>query len=216
LHKTSSIQPYTILDKNDTTGNPIGYIDLRYLTMSQVSTAFEAVKETKSLILDLRGYTKGTGYRVAQHLTQKRITSCTSINHFVVATCLGDNLEPNLNQSYQTITPDGSLYYSGRIVGLIDNSSIGPAEITCLFLKSCRPDIQFVGVPTVGALGDITNIILPGNVEVGFVGLAYVPQDGSKPSQISPDILVQETLTGLWEEKDEILERAIILLQSPH
>jgi len=214
LQKTSTIPPYATLDKIDKSGKQIGYIDLRNLHNQHVPDAMENVKNTGSVIFDLRGYTKGAGYRIARYLTKKRVTSCMSITPFFMPSLLVDGTEPTMNVSNQSCTPgDPAPYYSGRVVCLIDNNTISHGELTCLFLQSCRPDLVVIGTPTTATLGSVTNVILPGNVEVGFVGLGYLPPDGSKSRGIIPDVAVQETIAGLILEKDEILDQAISYLQ---
>jgi len=172
------------------------------------------IKETNSLILDLRGFTKGAGYRIARYFTKKRIATSMSVTPLFLPSLLVDGTEPSMNLSNQYCLPgDPSSYYCGRLVALIDSNTVSNGELTCLFLQSCRPDIVLVGTPTTGALGSTTNVILPGNVEVGFVGLGYVPPDGSKFPGIVPQVIVQETIKGLIDENDEVLERAITYLQ---
>jgi len=215
LHISATTPPFYIHEKKDKTGKPIGYIDLRHLSPHQVPEAMEHVKDTNSLILDLRGFTKGAGYRVARYFTKKRIVTSMSVTPFFLPSLLVEGTEPSMNLSNQYCPPsDLSTYYCGRLVALIDSSTVSNGELTCLFLQSCRPDIVLVGTPTTGALGSTTNVILPGNVEVGFVGLGYIPPDGSKFSGITPSVIVQETIKALIDEKDEIFERAIQYLAS--
>jgi hypothetical protein len=52
-----------------------GYMDLVQLTPDQVAPAFDAIMTTPALILDIRGYPKGTGWAICARLTAKRSTA---------------------------------------------------------------------------------------------------------------------------------------------
>lgn len=54
---------FCLLDSEDLHNTRIGYIDMTRLMYQDVDTAMDAVKNSSSLILDLRGYAKGTIYR---------------------------------------------------------------------------------------------------------------------------------------------------------
>eukprot|EP01123_Difflugia_compressa_P013317 TRINITY_DN6106_c0_g1_i1.p1 TRINITY_DN6106_c0_g1~~TRINITY_DN6106_c0_g1_i1.p1 ORF type:complete len:257 (-),score=51.52 TRINITY_DN6106_c0_g1_i1:67-738(-) len=208
------ISPY-ILEKLDSSGKNIGYIDLRVLSNQQVLEAVEQVQQTNSLIIDIRGFTKGAGYKLARYLAKKKVASYMSIVPFFVPSSLADGTEPSMNVSNQYCTPiftDG--HYGGKIAVLVDNTTVSHGELSCFILLATRPDIVVVGTNTTFALGTATNLILPGNVEVGFVGLGYLPPDGRKNQTITPHITVTETIADIILGKDPILERAITFLQT--
>jgi len=208
-------QTYELLSKLDKTGKQIGYLDLRTLAPSQTELALNHIKSTNNLIIDLRGYTKGTMNRLARYFIKKRVVVSQSQVPFFMPSLLVDGIEPSVNVSYQAITPGDSLeYYNGSITALIDSSTISLGEHSALVLKVCRPDTIFVGCPTAGALGNVTNIILPGNVEVGFTAIGYTTVDGKNVQNgIEPDIYVRETVDGTIKGIDEILIAAIEHIQ---
>jgi len=61
--------------------------------------------------------------------------------------------------------------YQGKVVALISEATISHGEHSCLYLKACCPDIVFIGHCSNGAVGNITNIVLPGGLLVGFTGM---------------------------------------------
>eukprot|EP01125_Pyxidicula_operculata_P000378 TRINITY_DN10418_c0_g1_i1.p1 TRINITY_DN10418_c0_g1~~TRINITY_DN10418_c0_g1_i1.p1 ORF type:complete len:1006 (-),score=212.92 TRINITY_DN10418_c0_g1_i1:167-2824(-) len=211
-------QPYSILSEQDSTGNAIGYIDMRNLAHVQVLNAIEHVKNTKSLILDLRGYTKGAIYKMGRFLSKNRVTYGQSHTCLFMPSLLVDGIEPPFTVANQTLTfgDSSDQYYDGKIVGLIDASTMSHGEQACLFLKSCRPDLVLVGSSTGGAIGHPTNIVLPGNIEVGFSGLGYSTVDGKyiQIDGITPDVHVNETIEGIIRDEDEILKAAVQFLTS--
>jgi hypothetical protein len=57
---------------------------------------------------------------------------------------------------------------------LIDEDAISQAEHTFMFFEAAT-DVTFIGAPTAGANGDVTNLVLPGNIRVNFSGQAEAP-----------------------------------------
>jgi len=76
-------------------------------------------------------------------------------------------------------------------------------------------DVTFIGTSTAGANGDITYMILPGNLLVSFTGHNVRHADGRQPQRvgIQPTIRVAPTIRGTIDKRDEILERAISFLK---
>jgi hypothetical protein len=50
----------------------IGYADLTRLMPNDVDPMFEALKDTKGLIFDMRGYPNGTAWAIAPHINVKK------------------------------------------------------------------------------------------------------------------------------------------------
>lgn len=98
---------------------------------------------------------------------------------------------------------------------LINEDAISQAEHTCLFFEAAT-DVTFIGTPTAGANGDITTMVLPGNLTVTFTGHNVRHADGRQLQRvgIQPTIKVAPTIRGLVEGRDEILEAAIKYLQT--
>jgi hypothetical protein len=69
--------------------------------------------------------------------------------------------------------------------------------------------------PSPGANGDVTNLVLPGNITVNFTGQSVRHADGRQLQRvgIQPTIRVEPTIRGLLEGRDEVLETAIKFLQ---
>ena len=77
-------------------------------------------------------------------------------------------------------------------------------------------DATFVGSPTAGANGLMTDFNIPGNINLWFSGQAVMHPDG-KPLQrvgLQPDIFVKPTIKGIQAGKDEVLDRAVKYLQT--
>ena len=98
---------------------------------------------------------------------------------------------------------------------LINHDAISQAEHTCMFFESAA-DVTFIGSPTNGANGDVTNMVLPGAIYVSFSGHDVRHADGRQLQRvgIQPHIKVEQTVAGIRAGKDEILEAALKFLNS--
>ena len=105
--------------------------------------------------------------------------------------------------------------YKGKVVVLINEDAISQAEHTCLFFEAAT-DVTFIGTPTAGANGDVTYMVLPGNLAVSFSGHNVRHADGRQLQRvgIQPTIKVAPTIRGLVEGRDEILDAAVKFLES--
>jgi C-terminal processing protease CtpA/Prc len=93
---------------------------------------------------------------------------------------------------------------------LINEDAISQSEHTCLFFAAAT-DVTFIGTPTAGANGDVTTMVLPGNLQVSFTGQNVRHADGRQLQRvgIQPHIKVARTSRGIVEGRDEILEAAL-------
>lgn len=100
--------------------------------------------------------------------------------------------------------------YHGRTVLLIDERTISQAEHTGLFLEAAN-GTEFIGSPTEGADGDVTNLSVPGGIYVRFSGQGVWHADGRQLQRVGlqPAVEVRPTLAGIRAGKDEVLDRAI-------
>ena len=98
---------------------------------------------------------------------------------------------------------------------LINQDAISQAEHTCMFFEAAT-DVTFIGTPTNGANGDVTNLALPGGIYINFSGHDVRHADGRQLQRvgIQPTIRVEPTIAGIRESRDEVLEAAIKFLNS--
>ena len=75
--------------------------------------------------------------------------------------------------------------------------------------------MTFIGTPTNGANGNVTNMVLPGNLFVSFTGQEVRHADGRRLQRVGvqPDITVKTTIAGIRAGRDEVLEAAIEYLR---
>jgi len=101
-------------------------------------------------------------------------------------------------------------HYSGKIVILVNESSISQTEFTAMAFRSA-PGAIVVGSTTQGADGNVSPFPLPGDIRTMISGIGVFYPD-KKPTQrigISPDVVVSPTLAGIRAGTDEVLEVAV-------
>jgi C-terminal processing protease CtpA/Prc len=194
-----------------------GYADLARLQVGEVDQMFEMIKNTPAVIFDMRGYPNGTAWSIAPRLTEKKNVIAAQFSRpFLEATSLTNSeLAGSANYSFAQRIPErqGDVY-KGKVVVLINEDAISQAEHTCMFFEAAT-DVTFIGTPTAGANGDVTQMVLPGNLTVSFSGHSVRHADGRQLQRvgIQPTIRVEPTIRGLVDGRDEILEAAVKFLQ---
>jgi C-terminal processing protease CtpA/Prc len=101
------------------------------------------------------------------------------------------------------------------VCALVNEDTLSHGEFSVSFLKAIRPDLVVVGKKTNGIVGNITNIVVPGGVVVGFTCMGLSRPDGESIQRrgIMPDILVKETVPAVVNGTDQILDAAVLHLQ---
>ena len=194
--------------------NGYGYIDLARLPNAEAHKALDAVLKTPAIVFDMRGYPNGTAWPLAP-----RLTSRTNVTAALFRRPLQSAL--NLDSSdlgggapdyvfAQKLPPAAGAIYQGKVVVLINEFAISQSEHTCLFFESAT-DVTFVGSPTNGANGDVTTLVLPGGIYVGFTGHDVRHADGRQLQRvgIQPHIKADPTPKGISDGRDDVLEAAI-------
>ncbi len=191
----------------------IGYVDLERLTVPQVDSMFDALKDTKAIIFDNRSYPQGTAWSVAPRLTDRDdVVGARFARPLVMSP---DSTEWNTHAFVQTLPRTTKPRYHGKTVMLVDERTISQAEHTGLFFEAAN-GTKFVGSPTMGANGDVTTVVLPGGIIASFTGHDVRHADGRQLQRVGlqPDVLVRPTIAGIRAGKDEVLERAIRFVET--
>lgn len=193
-----------------------GYVDLARLQVGEVDQMFETIKQTPAVIFDMRGYPNGTGWPIAPRLTEKKMPVAALFSRpLLEATSLSDlELDAPSYTFAQRLPERKGDVYKGQVLMLINEDAISQAEHTCMFFEAAT-DVTFVGTPTTGANGDVTFMVLPGNLNISFTGHNVRHADGRQLQRIGiqPTIGVAPTIAGLVAARDEVLEAAVKHLQ---
>jgi C-terminal processing protease CtpA/Prc len=191
----------------------IGYIDLERLTRADADRALDELIEARALILDLRGYPQGTAWLLAPRLANREgpIVGAQFRRALYAGPPSGDTAAMSATFE-QTLPHREGARYAGPVFVLIDERAISQAEHMALFLEAAA-DVTFVGEPTNGTNGDITNVSLPGGLTIHFTGHDVRHADGRQLQRvgIQPHVPAAPTIAGLRAGRDEVLEAALEL-----
>ena len=192
----------------------IGYADLTRMVQAQTDSMFNMFRDTKAIVLDMRGYPNGTAWSIAPRLTEEKNVPLALFRKREV-------LHPNIREGevlstraytefIQTISASTQWKYQGKTVMLINHDAVSQSEHSGLFFKSVD-STTFIGTPTMGANGDVTNFEIPGGMFLSFSGQGVWHVDGKQLQRLGlqPDVYVAPTIEGIRQGKDEVMERAI-------
>jgi C-terminal processing protease CtpA/Prc len=195
--------------------NGYGYIDLARLPAADAPKALEAVLSTPAVIFDMRGYPLATTSGIAAHLTEKKnVTAALLRRPLQSPLTLAREDSGGSAQDYyiyeQKLPAATGAPYKGKVVMLINEHSISAAEHTCLAFEAAT-SVTFIGGPTVGANGEVSNLALPGGIYITFTGSDVRHADGRQLQRagIQPHIKIEPTAKGISEGRDEVLEAAL-------
>lgn len=187
----------------------IGYVDMGRLEREEVDRMMAELMDCRAIIFDIRNYPRSTYRAIAKYLLPKR-------NPFATFTYPDPDYPGRFiwyDSPYQVGKRKNKQYYQGKVIVLQDETTQSHAEFTIMALQTA-PDCTVLGSQTAGADGNVTKIKLPGGAEAFFTGIGvYYPDLGETQGiGIVPDIECRPTIEGIRIGKDEILEKALALL----
>jgi C-terminal processing protease CtpA/Prc len=189
----------------------IGLLTLGTLHRGQLPTIMKAAKGTKGLVIDLRNYPADF---VVVDLAQYLMPQQTAFVQFSGPRLTYPGLFPTAPP--ETIPASKEAPYAGKVVILVNELTQSQAEFTAMALRTV-PGAQVVGSTTAGADGNVSSIVLPGNITTRISGLGVYYPDGRETQRVGivPDVEVQPTIQGIRNGRDEVLEKAVQLLKAP-
>ena len=198
--------PWRLLEGN------IGYVDLERLAPAMVDSMFNGLRAAKAIIFDGRGYPQNTVWTIASRLTDKRDVVEALFKRPVVMS--PDTAEWHTDTWAQHFSASAPRY-GGKTVLLVDERTISLGEHTGLLFKAAN-QTTIIGSETMGANGDVTHVVLPGGIFVGFTGQAVTWPDGRQLQRVGlrPDIVVRPSIAGIRAGNDEVLQRAVRFVNS--
>jgi C-terminal processing protease CtpA/Prc len=174
---------------------------------------FEKLKNTKALVFDMRGYPKGTAWSIVPYLNTRKARYGAVFERNVL-TAVSEE-EANVRYKFFQELPRADVpLYRGRTVMLIDERAISQSEHSGLFFEAAN-GTTFIGSPSAGANGDVTDLVLPGGISMVFTGHDVRHLDGRQLQRVGlrPQVFVRPTLAGLQSGQDEVLDKALEYLK---
>ncbi|GHA35382.1 hypothetical protein GCM10007103_16190 [Salinimicrobium marinum] len=192
----------------ETLDDNIGYVNMGTLERGDVSKMMKELEDTRGIIFDIRNYPNGTMYEIGNKLNPET-------QPFVKFTA------PDLNYPGRFTWTD-PIYigwknknaYKGKVVLLVNEHTQSHAEFTAMALQT-TPGAVVIGSQTSGADGNVSDISFLGKFHTYMSGIGVFYPDGRETQRIGivPDIEIKPTIEGIIEERDEVLERAVEVIQ---
>ncbi|MCX6226080.1 MAG: S41 family peptidase [Bacteroidia bacterium] len=188
--------------------------DISYLYLGSIKNQYlpkimNEVQQTKGLIIDLRCYpSEFVVFTLGKYL----MPTGTPFVKF----SFGSITNPGLftrTPYFVNVGEENKDYYKGKVVILINELTQSQAEYTTMAFK-VAPDATVIGSTTAGADGNVSEFYLPGGIETMISGIGVYYPDGRETQRVGiiPDIEVKPTIEGIRLGKDEVLEKAIDII----
>jgi C-terminal processing protease CtpA/Prc len=186
----------------------IGYINLGTIKRTQVDSVFKALNGSAGLIIDNRQYPGDFPiYDIAGELLPEK-QDFTKIPAGSLDYPGAFFAKPSL-----TAGKKNKDYYKGKVVILVNENTQSSGEFHTMAFR-IAPSATVIGSTTAGADGNVSGFYLPGGIYTMFSGISILYPDGRETQRIGvvPDIEVKPTLAGIKEGKDELVEKAIEII----
>lgn len=198
-------------DKNvpsHTIKDNILYINPSRLAKDEIHDIMKKSMDTKGLIVDLRYYPSDLlPYKLGNYLMPNPV-EFVKFSFFNIYKPGGFLLGKSVKTGV-----DNPNYYKGKVILLISETSMSQPEFTTMALRKA-PKATVVGTNSYGADGNISEIVLPGGIITYISGLGVYYPDGAETQKIgiAPDVRVNPTIKGIKEGRDEVIEKAIEII----
>lgn len=192
--------------KTKSINEKVGYINMAHLKQGDAFDIFKSFENKETIIIDLRSYPKPIYHQISYQINSEK-------REFAKI------YKPNINypgkfvykKNIKTGTKNKKAF-QGKIIILVNQESFSRSEFSAMALQTAD-NVITVGSQTAGADGDLVMIKYLGGYKTAFSGNGILYPDGSETQRkgIKIDVEVEQTIKGLLQGKDEILEKAIEL-----
>ena len=174
--------------------------------------ALPALTTAKAIVFDIRGYPKSAAMLLIRHLIDVPVTSarwCVPLirrpDREDVEWIESDRwnltpLPPRLTAPIAFLTDGRAISYAESILGIIEYYKFG----------------EIVGATSAGTNGNVNNFTIPGGYTFSWTGMKVLKHDGSQHHGVGihPTVPVTPTAAGIAAGRDEVLEKAVEILQA--
>ena len=192
---------YKLLDGN------IGYVTLASIKNEDIAEIRQSFINTKGIIIDIRNYPSAfTPFTLAPFFVSKSTPFVKftggNINNPGEFTFRNGAEIPNTGETFQ-----------GKLVVIVSEVTQSSAEYQSMAFRA-GDNTTIIGSTTAGADGNISQIVLPGGLRTVISGIGVYYPDGTKTQRVGivPDIWVEPSIEGIIQGRDELLEKAIEII----
>jgi len=190
----------------------IVYFNLVGATTSELNQTMTKLEGARGIIFDLRGYPSDGAMDLMSHLIDSPATSARwvlpisrlpdreQVEWFDAERWSLQPQSPRLKARIVFLTDGRAISYAESILGIVEHYSFG----------------DIVGSTTAGTNGNVNPFTLPGGYVVSWTGMKVLKHDGSQHHGvgIAPTVPVVPTAAGIAAGRDEVLEKAVEVLQA--
>lgn len=207
----SEINDLDIIDEhgfNFYENKSIVYLNLDIIEMDSIKKLLPVLKKSKAIICDLRGYPNGNHEFLSYLLKEDdKDTAWMQIPQIIYPNYKNLCGFQNAGWELKVKKP-----YLGdkQIIFITDGQAISYAESYLGFVEGYKLG-TIIGQPTAGTNGNINPFSLIGGYTISWTGMKVVKHDGSQHHGIGiiPDIILEKTIKGVAEGRDEFLDKAL-------
>ncbi|KIA97860.1 peptidase S41 [Flavobacterium sp. KMS] len=195
-------------DKFKLLDNNIGYVNMGVIKVKHVPDMIEALKSTKAIVFDMRNYPNGTYEEIANFLNAHE-------ENFAIYTYPDFSYPGRFKWTEGTnCGTENKDNYKGKIIVLLNEDSMSQAEWTAMCFQTAG-NTTTIGSQTAGADGNVTELDFKEfHTRYSGVGVYYPDKRETQRIGIVPDIEVKPTIEGIQKGKDEVLDRALVFIET--
>jgi C-terminal processing protease CtpA/Prc len=203
--KKGAVKPkekFKLLDNN------VGYVNMGVIKPKNIPDMIDALKSTKAIVFDMRNYPNGTWKEISDFLNAEEKKFC-------------DYTEPYLNYPGKYKWVDGRKCgfnnkdnYKGKAIVLLNEKSLSQSEWTAMCFQTAG-NTTIIGSQTAGTDGNAVDLDFKGfHTRYTGLGVYYPDRRETQRIGIVPDIEVKPTIKGIQEGRDEVLDRALLFIET--
>ena len=189
----------------------VGYIWLETLKRDSVPAIMEKFNNTKGIIIDIRCYPSDFPiFALGSYLTPQPTEFVKFTNGNIEQPGKFTFTAPN------KVGDNNDQCYQGKVVIIVNEQTQSSAEYHVMAFQTA-PQAMVIGSVTAAADGNVSGIVLPGNVQTIISGIGVYYPDGRETQRVGVklDMEVKPTIRGIIEGRDELLEKAIEMIKNP-
>jgi len=190
----------------------IFYVDVTRAKDDDFKAILSRMEKARGLIFDMRGYPNGEmGIDFLRHLAREPMTGApTQIPIVRYPDHRITDFDRSGGWTLSPLTP----YLGAKKVFLTNGRAISYSETIMAIVEQYRLG-EIVGGPTAGTNGNTNSFAVPGGYQITWTGMKVLKHDGSRLHGvgIAATVPASRTQAGVADGRDEVLERALQLLQ---
>jgi len=190
----------------------IGYIYPGNIKAIYIDQIMAKLLNTKGIIIDLRYYpAESIIHKFGEYIYPKPVIfEISSTGSITTPGLFMLKKQPNRVGGNKT-----NVLYHGKVILLVNEYTQSHGEFTAMAFSQYNQTTT-IGSTTAGADGNVSRFYLPGGIMTLISGIGVYYPDGRETQRVgvSIDINISPTINGIKDGRDELLEKAVDLLNT--